>query len=548
MISRRNPSAVPSAEALAGSQVALLRSLVLAVAMVLLTRNVTGRFTGHHDWNSAVYGQIARNHIYYGLGYTKLLSTRSLTAVPPEKPRWYLNHPPLLPVWAAGPMLLFGDDEWVVRTVPIAVTLGSAWLLMVILGRLGLPALGLLTGFFYVVLPSTAYFGRMLDHVAPAQFFSLLMLHGYLQWAGLYGERYRSSGGVVWYVLGTVAGIGTAWAVLLMAGLIWVWHVVRVVGRQAARRGQLFWLTLIPGLTLAAVVAHQLSACGWDVSMFGPLLWTRTLGPDADNAIPWAAWFARQWEYLGDNFTLVGIAGTVACFVITPIALGCSRRDSSLRRMLPSRDALLPLALIALQGAIYVVAFRNRSWVHDYWQFLTAPLFAVALATLATTIYALLAVRWPKTAASVLALLLLIPMPAFARGLDAFYQKPPLLPRQVEVLVELGRLIPPRVPVMTSWEISETAERFGKYVHRWIIPQLAYYGNRPLIHTLDLDEIIANRRRCAAYICETRGGRQHRELARALAERYETVSVGRHHVIALLHRPKPSAPPTQGAG
>ena len=141
----------------------IARIAILAIALLLLTRNVTGLFTGWREDNSALYSIFARNHIQYGLGYTKLFNTWADTLTPPANPHRYLNHPPLLSVWATIPMFFFGDHEWVGRSVPIATTLAGIWLLMVIVSRLQSPLLGLLSGFFYAILPVTAYFGRMLD-------------------------------------------------------------------------------------------------------------------------------------------------------------------------------------------------------------------------------------------------------------------------------------------------------------------------------------------------------------------------------------------------
>jgi hypothetical protein len=101
---------------------------------------------------------------------------------------------------------------------------------MVIVEGLGGPLLGVLAGLFFAALPLTMYFGRMIDHVAPVQFFSLLMLHGYLQWSGLYPRGRR----------------GSAEARLLP------------------------WLAGAPAVALAAVVLHILAGCAWDLGMLPP--------------------------------------------------------------------------------------------------------------------------------------------------------------------------------------------------------------------------------------------------------------------------------------
>jgi hypothetical protein len=221
-----------------------------------------------------------------------------------------------------------------------------------------------------------------------------------------------------------------------------------------------------------------------------------------------------------------------------PIILSTTDPQSPIRRALPARSVRVPFGLLALQSLLYLLLFRNRSWVHDYWQFLGAPFAALALASLVTALHEFVRQHRPGAARVALALLLVAPMPTFAYRLDAFYRKPRILPEYIEVLAQLELLVPPRTPVMTSWRLPQYEESFGSYTNRWTIPQMTFYANRPLIHSDDLATIQANKPRCPAYICEIIPDPQAYQLADALSKRYETVSVGRHHLIVLLDRPK----------
>ena len=66
--------------------------------------------------NSALYSDFARNHLQYGLGYTRLYCTWGATASPPAAPDRYLNHPPLICLWTALPLAAFGDHECAARS------------------------------------------------------------------------------------------------------------------------------------------------------------------------------------------------------------------------------------------------------------------------------------------------------------------------------------------------------------------------------------------------------------------------------------------------
>jgi hypothetical protein len=506
------------------------RAFVLAIALLLLSRNVTSLFAGHHEMNNAIFSIFARNHVEYGLGYTRMFCVWDERPLPPDEQQRYLNHPPLLPVWVAIPMLVFGDHEWVGRLVPIVATLGAVWLLMVIMSRLHSPTLGLLSGFFYVTLPITAYFGRMLGHEPPCQFFSLLMLHGYLQWAGLYPDGHRRKVGALYYTLGAVLGIGTGWASLIMVGLIWLWQLCRTFANRPSR-WLLLWVTVIPAASLVAVIVHILWGCQWDASLFGPLLLSRTLGRET---LPWASWFSLNWGYLMRNVSGFGICAAVIYLMLIPAVLHFTAQDSAFRQVVRSGASMIPVLLLALQGLLWVFVFKHQSWIHDYWQYFTTPFFAVALAGVLLATFTLLS-KWAARAAIWIALLLIAaPMPFFACTLDLFHYTLEKSPIQLIALEQLTEFVPPRVPVMTSMQFPQSSESFGNYTHRHPDPQFAYYAHRPLIYSTDISEIEANRQGCAAYIMQLTNDPNLQQLAQQLDAKYDLVWSWQGYLIFLI--------------
>jgi hypothetical protein len=72
----------------------LARIAVLAVAALLLCREIDAPFDAWHELNDALYTQLARNHIQYGLRQTAFYATWGDTATMPAAPERYLNHPP----------------------------------------------------------------------------------------------------------------------------------------------------------------------------------------------------------------------------------------------------------------------------------------------------------------------------------------------------------------------------------------------------------------------------------------------------------------------
>ncbi len=509
------------------------RTVVLAIALLLLTRNVTSLFIGWHESNNALYSYFARNHIQYGLRYTKLFNTWGDTLTPPAEPHRYLDHPPLLAVFTAIPMVFFGDHEWVGRSVPIAMTLASAWLLMVIVSRCQSPLLGLLSGFFYVTLPITAYFGRTLEiYTSPVQFFSLLMLHGYLQWAGLYGNGYRRAHGAVYYTLGVVLGIGTGWAVIIMAGLIWLWHICRTFGDSSLRR-LLLLLTVIPAASITAVIIHMAWGCDWNITWLGHLFLTRTVSPQ--EPVTWTAWFLRNWSYLKIDITIFGAGAAIVYLAILPVVLRYTASDSPLRQIVRNRTSVAPVLLLLAQGLIWVLVFRHHSWAIDYWQYFMTPFFAVAIAAVVLATFTFLAKLAPGAAKWVVFLLVMVPMPFFANSLDTRHQYQGAL-GIIPTFKKLTELVPPRAAVMISEKCPQEPELFGNYTKYWSPPHLAYYANRPLIYSTDIDEIQANREGCAAYIMVLINDPNRLKLAQQLSAKYKLVWAQENYLIFLLNK------------
>ena len=502
--------------------------VVLAFGLTLLSRNIHTWFVGRREDNNALYSVFARNHIYYGLGHTKLFHTYGTTKEMPAKPERYLNNPPLLGLWVGGAMYVFGDHEWVGRMVPIATTLGGAWILMIMISRLQSPMVGLLTGLFYLTLPMTAYFGRIVEYTSPTQFFSLLMLHGYLQWTGVYGNGYGREAGAVWYVLGTVLGIGTGWAAAIMAGLIWLWHIRRAFLNHSSRQ-LLWWLTAIPAVSLTAVLVHILYGCNWNFRFLADLFLSRAFGSNIDKPIFWLEWAFLNWGCLTGIFSEVGIGAAIIYTVVIIAILRYTKEDSALRQIVKSKVSIIPIFLTLLQGSIWVIVFRQQSGTHEYWWYFISPFIAVAIASVILTVFSILSKRTPHFAVVVAIILMFVPIPFFIVSTEQLYlnkwSSDETL-RVIPALKKLDELIPARTAVMVSEDHRNVTIRDK---------QLDNYAKRPLIFSRDINEIAANQQDCAAYLLEMTNDPNTYQLAQKLGEKYKLAGVERNYMIFLLN-------------
>jgi hypothetical protein len=400
---------------------------------------------------------------------------------------------------------------------------------MTLLSRLGGPLLGALGGLFFAMLPLTVQFGQIADHVAPVQFLSLLMVHGYMHWTGAYGKETRRRRGVLWYAVGAVLGIGTGWAAVLMAGLLWGWHALRV-RRGEAKARLLLWLAALPGAALAAVVLHILAGTGGDVGMLAALLTSRSIGEEGAQQ-PLPAWLARQWLFSVRIFTL---PGALAAMLGVPALLVWARRGMGTLRLRQPGPLVGVLAVTGLQGLLYVVIFKTSAWFHDYWQFFLGPFVAASLAGLAITVHAVLQPMAPRLARLALALLVAAPVPGLVSSLEFYDRLEHFGPRYLQALERLSELVPRRAPVWTSRRPRGGQEVLGGHVNRWGNAIEVYYADRPLHYSRDPGEVEANAPGCAAFLLGVRKKPWSREMAQTLSRSYEVVPVGDHHLIFLL--------------
>lgn len=71
---------------------------VLLISSILVFYGINKPFIGHHDWNSAWFATIARNHLRYGLLTTKLGQTLNVgEGYRRDELGFHTHHPPLLP-------------------------------------------------------------------------------------------------------------------------------------------------------------------------------------------------------------------------------------------------------------------------------------------------------------------------------------------------------------------------------------------------------------------------------------------------------------------
>lgn len=346
------------------SSVRLAVALIFLLQAALLTVGITRDYRLKHEDNNALHATFARAHLQLGLGTTK--AQNYFYSPARGSGEFYANHPPAPGLVLAAAYFLTGSDgPFVTRAVAVAFHLLSTALLLGLARRIfPRPREALLATLLFVLLPESAFFGRMLNHevlVLPA---ALLIVRSYWEHlqGGPHAGRWLAAGaaGCVWAALAGWAGFFVMAACALHAA----WELA--ARRNARARRPLLLLAGLGALLFAADLLHL----AWVQERGLGLLWdlaAARIGVAGEGGV--AGWAARivevHWRYFG----LTSLA-----------ALGMLAWRGA--RALPAsgRHAGLEVGLIWLvAGAGYVVCFGVSAVAHDYWQFLLLPASAIAV-------------------------------------------------------------------------------------------------------------------------------------------------------------------------
>jgi len=345
------------------------RQTILAIFLlqiVLLSIGITRPYELKHEDNNALHATFARSHLKVGLRVTRAQNYY----VNPQNGfgYFYPNHPP-------GPGLVLAlaygitghDGPTITRLVAISFHVLGTWLFYGLLRRVFRRRWELvLAMFIYVVLPESAFFGRMMNHEVMALPAAILLVRGY--WESVHGSwsRRRAMAAIV---TGALWGVISGWAgffAIAACGAHAAWEVL--VRKNSRAIPSLAVLVAAPVVLFALAIGQLLWVLGGNVEYLRTLLGSRMAG---GNTGP-LAWIGRILELHWRYFGLTSATALVA-FVYRAL-----RPKSE-----GSRDPAQEVGLIFLMtGAGYVAAFAHNATLHDYWQFLLLPASAIGIVLL----------------------------------------------------------------------------------------------------------------------------------------------------------------------
>ncbi len=326
--------------------------LVLVWLGAMLSVNISRPWTGHHDWNSTLWSQAAHNNLRAGLGTTLGAPSYYYYGPLPIPPQGYtLHHPPGLPLTLTGVFALFGEREWAARLVPITCSLISVVLLWLLVRSCVGARAATLSALVFALLPMELYFGRMVSYDPVVLAWMLGALLSLRCWH-LTGRR----GWWMATLACVVAGMWLAWPMYIFAGVLA--GLLLIGGEERGRR----LAVVLVGLALVSASLFLLYI-GQVRADAGKALWgvfTERTSLQGQRAFTWGQWLAKQYQHLGLGIPLVawGLGAVGAGWTVWK-----GKGPGGLRWL---GGAALSLFVTA---AVFLVVFRDGSYVHDYWGF-----------------------------------------------------------------------------------------------------------------------------------------------------------------------------------
>ncbi len=381
----------------AGTRFTLLAcAVIVVVASLMLTYEITEPFWGIHDFNCVFHSIPARNFLKHGFAATHFMPAINTGDVPDGDFALYVHHPPAITYFLALFYGVFGETEWVGRLFFVLCAIGSA-LLVFAIGRVHLPPLeAFLAAMVFTLFPGTAYFGRMINHESPGLFFALLAFLGYCRFL-----RTRSNRPLILLYLSSVLGLLTCWQDYLLPFAI-AFHYLVWGKRPGESRWRIFVLPVLTATVFVALLGCSLTLVGGrSGSAFGGPIGSILKLRIGSVAAPgkyftFVEFLGRELTALDKLFTPVVSYAAAAWLVILVVERIRGRRQRE-------HFDWLVLCFLAF-GISYLLVFKQQAYHHDYLLYYTAPAFAYASVLVTRHLIGLCLApkRWVKVAAVVL--------------------------------------------------------------------------------------------------------------------------------------------------
>lgn len=434
--------------------------VLLAFCAGMLGLDLTAPWHLTMDYNAVAWAQAAHNHLRAGL-----LATHAVPAsfyygpLPIPAEFYYLHHPPLLPLALAGVFAFLGEHEWVARLLPIGATLVSVVLLWLLVRNETGPRVATFSAALFVATPMVLHYGHMVNF-EPCVLAPMLL-------AALSLRKWQAAASRTQWALvagSLVLAMWTAWMgyffALVGAGYLWI----------KGNRSEKPLGTLLVAAALFSALLFILQ-----ITSVNPLAWqdisqatVRRVG--IRDSFGWSEWLVQVSRYL-----VIFIPPLMWVLALAGAFLAFRSRET------PLKSLGWLSAWFAVMTVLYMVGFRNASYIHEY----SAYFLVVSVAILGGVALDRLIRRLdagPMGKLGVVGVTLLLVLTGISAGRTlnglrqrALYVLSEKAPEPRDLAALLGSAIQKAFPEDTTIYSNMSAD---------FLPLLSYYAQRTIIPSL----------------------------------------------------------------
>src|SRR3989338_8974427 len=318
---------------------------LILLSSIMLLYQVAKPFWGHHDFNNAFYGNMARNLVRFSILDTKLAQVTSSGRPSVSDFSFHTHHPPLL-IWALGvSYLLFGVTELSTRLVPIAFSVGTLFTFYMLIKKTVNSKTAVIASFFWIVTPLYIYFGKMAVQEIPVLFFVLLGLYSY------------AAGKVKLLYFSTFLAALSGWPGYYLIPTIWLWSLLRT-GKIAKN------ITALPIVAIGVFAFHLFQNHVVTGSTIGGGFLNSFVLRSSD--IPLFEYARKELSWILAYFTKPFVTLAAGGLIISLI----------------HRKALI--LVLFFFGILHLIFFRQAAFRHDYLIYYLLPAVSLGAALFLT--------------------------------------------------------------------------------------------------------------------------------------------------------------------
>ena len=341
----------PPAKIASNSKLWLCGLLIAAAFQTwFFCRTVDKPWTDNADFNGAVWSQAAHNFLHAGLVETAgVPAPFHYGPLPIPSEQYYCHHPSFLAFMVTSAFFLFGEHEWTARLVPILYSTVSLFILWFIVKSCLGSKVATFAAAIFAALPMQLHWGQLVNFEPCTLTWILVGFLGLRYWERTGRRRWAGL-----MMLGFVLCTLTSWLGCFMVALLCVHFLIFDREKHGRIALMLLAFSLLFGGLFLLQISHVRPDAMRELADAFSLRFSHKINLHSFTFQEWMVRALNSWnKQIPFPFVVLALMGVVHCI-----------RHGSESEGLRWLGWLC--GSVFLMNAIYVVVFRNASYIHDY--------------------------------------------------------------------------------------------------------------------------------------------------------------------------------------